>query len=231
MRFDFFVLRLAWCGDYFQRKVFFKMKSLDWRDRVRALALRCVCVASAWALGSSTALAHPNTGLGVGFVSGFTHPLTGIDHILAMVAVGIWGTQLRKPAIWLLPVMFPLVMSVGGALGVRGVPLPGVEIGIAASAAILGLMIVLAARPPIWVAAMLVGAFAIFHGYAHGVELPKAAYPLAYGVGFVLSTGLLHLTGITLGLMERWPLGVKALRGMGAGISLAGVYLLLGLVR
>jgi urease accessory protein len=207
------------------------MKSFDWRDRARALALRCVCVASALALGSTSAMAHPNTGLGVGFLSGFTHPLTGLDHILAMVAVGIWGTQLRKPAIWLLPVTFPLVMSVGGALGVRGVPLPGVEIGVAASAAILGLMIVLAARPPIWVAAMLVGAFAIFHGYAHGVELPKAAYPLAYGVGFVLSTGLLHLTGIALGLMERWPLGVKALRGMGAGISLAGVYLLLGLVR
>jgi urease accessory protein len=193
--------------------------------------MRCVSVCSALALVATPALAHPNPGLGVGFVSGFTHPLTGIDHILAMVAVGIWGTQLRKPAIWLLPLTFPLVMSLGGALGVRGVPLPAVEIGVAASAAVLGLMIVLSARPPIAVAAAIVGLFAIFHGYAHGVELPKAAYPLAYGVGFVLSTGLLHVTGITLGLIERWPIGVKALRGMGAGISAVGVYLLLGLIR
>ena len=207
------------------------MNFLNRTSCARPLLVRAVTVPAAIITGSSLALAHPNTGLGVGFVSGFTHPLTGLDHILAMVAVGIWGTQLRKPAIWLLPVTFPLVMSIGGALGVRGVPLPGVEIGVAASAAVLGLMIVLAARPPIYVAAVLVGAFAIFHGYAHGVELPKAAYPLAYGVGFVLSTGLLHLTGIALGLTERWPAGVKALRGMGAGISLAGVYLLLGLLR
>jgi urease accessory protein len=199
--------------------------------RARSTVFRSIGVLSAIALGAVPALAHPNTGLGVGFVSGFTHPLTGLDHIMAMVAVGIWGTQLRKPAIWLLPVTFPLVMSLGGALGVRGVPLPGVEIGVAASAAVLGLMIVLAARPPIAVAAALVGAFAIFHGYAHGVELPKAAYPLAYGVGFVLSTGLLHLTGIAIGLIDRWPIGTRALRGVGAGISVAGVYLLLGLVR
>jgi len=200
-------------------------------NRGRTPAFRAACAFSALALAATPAWAHPNTGLGVGFVSGFTHPLTGIDHILAMVAVGIWGTQLRQPAIWLLPVTFPLVMSVGGVLGVRGVPLPGVEIGVAASAAVLGLMIVLGARPPIALAAVLVGAFAIFHGYAHGVELPRAAYPPAYGVGFVLSTGLLHFTGIALGLMERWPLGMKALRGMGAGISVAGVYLLLGLIR
>ena len=183
------------------------------------LAFRCASVFSALALTATPALAHTTKGLGVGFISGFAHPLTGIDHILAMVAVGIWGTQLRKPAIWLLPVTFPLVMSVGGALGVRGVPLPGVEIGVAASAAVLGLMIVLAARPPLAIAAALVGAFAIFHGYAHGVELPKAAYPLAYGVGFMLSTGLLHLTGIALGLMERWPLGVKFFRQGGPGFT------------
>ena len=207
------------------------MNSLGLVRRARAAGTRALLVLSALAIAAAPATAHPNTGLGVGFVSGFTHPLTGIDHILAMVAVGIWGTQLRKPATWLLPVTFPLVMSLGGALGVRGVPLPGVEIGVAASAAVLGLMIVLAVRPPIAVAAAIVGAFAIFHGYAHGIELPKAAYPLAYGVGFVLSTGLLHITGIALGLIERWPVGVKALRAMGAGISLAGVYLLLGLIR
>jgi urease accessory protein len=203
----------------------------DLMNDSKGLALRCACVLSALALSATPALAHTTKGLGVGFVSGFIHPLTGVDHILAMVAVGIWGTQLGKPAIWLLPVTFPLVMSFGGALGIRGVPLPGVEIGVAAAAAVLGLMILLVARPPLAIAAVLVGFFAIFHGYAHGVELPKAAYPLAYGVGFVLSTGLLHLTGIALGLMDRWPVGMKALRGMGAGISAAGVCLLLGLIR
>jgi urease accessory protein len=150
---------------------------------------------------------------------------------LAMVAVGIWGAQLGQPAIWLLPVTFPLVMSIGGALGVRGVPIPGVEIGVAVSAIVLGAMILSSAGPPLWVAAAIVGAFAIFHGHAHGTELPKAAYPLAFGVGFVLSTGLLHLSGIAIGLIHRWPAGARALRMTGAGISVAGVFLLLALVR
>jgi len=191
-----------------------------------AVATRCVFLLAALAVTVTPAIAHPNSGLGVGFVSGFSHPLTGIDHVLAMVAVGIWGTQLRRPAIWLLPVTFPLVMSLGGVLGVRGVPIPGVEIGVAASAVVLGVMILLAARPPIWVAAAVVGTFAIFHGHAHGTELPKAAYPLAYGVGFVLSTGLLHITGISIGLIDRWPVGARALRAMGAVIGATGLYLL-----
>ena len=175
------------------------------------------------------ALAHTGERVAAGLLSGFLHPLTGIDHLLAMVAVGIWGTQLGRPAIWLLPLTFPLVMSVGGVLGVRGVPIPAVEFGVAGSAAALGLMILLAARPPIAVAAVLVGAFAIFHGHAHGTELPGAADPLAYGAGFVLVTGLLHATGIGIGLIDRWPAGALALRGAGAVIGAVGVYLLLGL--
>jgi urease accessory protein len=152
--------------------------------------------------------------------------LTGIDHILAMVAVGIWGAQLGAPAIWALPVAFPLVMSVGGALGVRGVFLPGVEIGIAASALLLGYMIFREARLPLYAAALLVGFFAIFHGYAHGTELPNAANPLAYGVGFVLATGLLHVSGIAIGLLHRWPSGARTLQIFGGGISLTGLFLL-----
>jgi urease accessory protein len=173
-----------------------------------------------------TVLAHNPTGVAGGFASGFMHPLTGIDHILAMVAVGIWGAQLGAPAIWALPVAFPLVMSVGGAMGVRGVPLVGVDIGIAASALLLGLMIFSEARPPLAAAALLVGFFAIFHGYAHGAELPHAANPLAYGVGFVIATGMLHVSGIGLGLVHRWPTGARALRLVGGGISLAGLFLL-----
>lgn len=177
-------------------------------------------------LAPATVLAHNSGGVAGGFVSGFMHPLTGIDHILAMVAVGIWGAQLGAPAIWALPVAFPLVMSVGGAMGVRGVPLPGVEIGIAASALLLGLMIFSESRPSLLAAALLVGFFAIFHGYAHGKELPHAANPLAYGVGFVLATGLLHVSGIAMGLVHRWPLGARVLRLAGGGISLAGLFLM-----
>jgi urease accessory protein len=177
-------------------------------------------------IAPATVLAHNPAGIAGGFVSGFLHPLSGIDHILAMVAVGIWGAQLGAPAIWALPVAFPLVMSVGGALGVRGVLLPGVEIGIAASALLLGFLIFRETRPPLYAAALVVGFFAIFHGYAHGTELPHAANPLAYGLGFVIATGLLHVSGVALGLIHRWPRGARILRIAGAGISLAGLFLL-----
>jgi urease accessory protein len=182
-------------------------------------------------LATQGASAHNIAGTAIGFVSGFRHPISGLDHILAMVAVGIWGAQLGRPAIWALPVAFPLVMSIGGVLGVRGVPLPGVEIGVAASAFALGVMIALAARPPVWAAAVLVGLFAIFHGHAHGTELPHAAQPLAYGAGFVLATGLLHVTGIAIGLLQQWRQGERVLRLAGVGIAIAGSYLLIGLVR
>ena len=115
-----------------------------------------------------------------------------------MLAVGLWGAFLGLPAIWILPVVFPLVMALGGVLGILGVPLPGIEIGIAVSAVVLGLMVALAAKPHIAVAAILVGAFAIFHGHAHGTELPDGANALAYALGFVIATGLLHLAGIAL---------------------------------
>ena len=193
------------------------------RDSLPGMAL--LILASAL-LAPATVLAHNPAGVAGGFASGFMHPLAGVDHILAMVAVGIWGAQLGAPAIWALPIAFPLVMSVGGAMGVRGVPLVGVEIGIAASALLLGLMIFSEARPPLAAAALLVGFFAIFHGYAHGTELPHAANPLAYGVGFIIATGMLHVSGIGLGLVHRWPRGARALRLVGGGISLAGLFLL-----
>lgn len=181
-------------------------------------------------LSAGTASAHEATGLAGGFASGFMHPILGWDHVAAMVAVGLWGAFLGNPAIWILPVVFPLVMALGGALGVLGVPIPAVETGIAASAVVLGLMVALAARPPIWVAALIVGAFAIFHGHAHGTELPEAANPLAYSVGFVIATGLLHLCGIAFGLLVRWPAGKVAVQAGGAAIALAGLGFLTGIV-
>jgi urease accessory protein len=192
----------------------------------RSLSGGILLILASALIAPGTVLAHNPVGVAGGFASGFLHPLSGVDHILAMVAVGIWGTQLGAPAIWALPVAFPLVMAVGGALGVRGIFLPGVEIGIAASALLLGFVIFRETKPPLYVAALIVGFFAVFHGYAHGTELPHAANPLAYGVGFVIATGLLHMSGVALGLIHRWQRGARTLRIAGAGISLAGLFLL-----
>ena len=187
------------------------------------VALTVLCFAG-------VATAHEVTGVAGGFASGFMHPLLGWDHVVAMVAVGLWGAFLGKPSIWILPVVFPLVMAVGGALGVAGVPLPAVETGIALSAVVLGAMVAFAARPPIWIAAVVVGAFAIFHGHAHGTELPGATSALSYSIGFVIATGLLHLAGIAFGLLVRWPAGRIAVRAGGGVIALAGVGFLSGVV-
>ena len=172
------------------------------------------------------AFAHVTGDVAGGLASGFLHPISGLDHVVAMVAVGLWGTQLGKPAIWILPVTFPIVMAFGGVLGVRGVPMPPVEIGIALSAVVLGAVVALALRPPLRAAASVVGVFAIFHGYAHGTELPQSATPLAYGAGFVLTTGLLHVSGIAIGLVNKWPVGAKLVRVNGMVVAAVGVYFL-----
>jgi urease accessory protein len=170
---------------------------------------------------ATPALAHIGEGAG-GFLAGLSHPVFGPDHVVAMMAVGLWGAFLGTPAIWMLPVVFPLVMAFGGVLGILGVPLAATETGIAASGIVLGLMVALAARPPLWIAAVLVGAFAIFHGYAHGKELPDGTNAVAFSTGFVIATGLLHLAGIAFSLLTRWPAGRIAVRGAGAMIALVG---------
>ncbi|WP_417514104.1 HupE/UreJ family protein [Minwuia sp.] len=174
------------------------------------------------------AFAHEGEGVAGGLVSGFLHPILGWDHVAAMVAVGLWGAFLGKPAIWQLPVVFPVVMVVGGVLGVAGVPVPQVETGIAASALVLGVLVALAVRPPLWVAWAVVGIFAIFHGHAHGTELPEAANAVSYSVGFVIGTGLMHLIGIGFGLLAHWPQGRIAVRAGGGVIALAGLGFLTG---
>ncbi len=163
-----------------------------------------------------------------GFLSGFLHPINGLDHVVAMVAVGLWGAILGKPALWVLPLVFPLVMALGGALGVAGVDIPGIETGIAVSGIVLGLAVAFAIKPPIWLAAIIVAAFAIFHGHAHGAELPNAANPLVYSIGFVISTGLLHLAGIAFGELSRWSWGKMLVRAGGVVIALIGLAFLLG---
>lgn len=196
----------------------------------RSLVIPSLACALALTLASPVTLAHTDDGATVagGLLAGMLHPLLGLDHLVAMVAVGLWGAFLGAPAIWLLPVVFPLVMAMGGVLGMAGVPWPAAEVGIAVSGIVLGLMVALAARPPLAVAAAIVGAFALFHGHAHGAELPAATSPLAYSAGFVLSTGTLHVAGIGLGTLVRWPTGRWVVRGLGALIALVGLVYLLG---
>jgi urease accessory protein len=177
-------------------------------------------------LSATPVLAHEGDVAGAGFVTGFLHPILGWDHVAAMVAVGLWGAFLGAPAIWVLPVAFPLVMALGGAVALFGLPLPAVEIGIAGSAVVIGAMVLLALRPPLAIAAVIVAFFALFHGYAHGTEMPNAANPLAYAIGFVIGTGLLHLVGIALGLLTQIPRGALAVRTAGGVIALAGLYFL-----
>jgi urease accessory protein len=187
-------------------------------------------VATSVLLSPVVVLAHPEVGGVGGFVSGILHPLTGLDHVVAMFAVGLWGAFLGAPAMFALPIVFPVVMALGGALGIAGVPLPGIETGIACSGIVLGCMVATAARPPIWIAAVIVGVFAIFHGYAHGAEMPHVANPLTYAIGFVLATGMLHLAGIAFGLLTRWNAGRIAVRVGGGVIGVIGVGFLLHLI-
>lgn len=190
--------------------------------------MRLAPLAAVLLILASPAFAHTGTGVTGGFLSGFTHPIFGWDHVIAMVAVGLWGAFLGKPAIWILPIVFPMVMAVGGAFGVAGVPLPAVETGIALSGVVLGLLVAFAVKAPIWVAAVIVGIFAVFHGHAHGTELPDAANPYAYAVGFVVATGLLHLAGILFGYLTVIPRGHYAVRAAGALIAAIGAAFLTG---
>ena len=183
-------------------------------------------VALAALLVAAPAAAHTGTGLAGGFGAGFLHPLSGFDHLLAMVSVGLWGAFLGRPLIVALPVIFPTVMAIGGVMGIAGVPMPPVEIGIAVSVLVLGAMIAGAVRAPVWLASLIVAVFAIFHGYAHGKELPSAADPVGYSAGFVLATGMLHVVGIGLGLINDRPGGAIVTRSMGGMVMVAGAWFL-----
>lgn len=176
---------------------------------------------------SAPAMAHTGAGALGGFTSGFLHPILGFDHLLAMFLVGIWGAQMGGRNIWTLPVVFPMVMAVGGFAGAAGLPLPGVEIAVALSVVGLGLAVAFAAKPPEWVAMGAVGFFAIFHGFAHGAELPVAADAVMYGIGFMLATGSIHLAGIGFGLLSVGPFKGYIARAAGGAMSVAGFYFLI----
>jgi urease accessory protein len=199
------------------------------RNNMRTFASRaCLAVLAAAVMASlpTAAFAHVGDHSHMGLIEGLLHPLTGIDHILAMVAVGLWASQIGGRALWLLPVAFPAVMAVGAAAGIGGAPLPWVEAGIAASVMVLGAAIALAFRPSLAVSVPLIGAFALLHGYSHGVELPADASVLSYAAGFIAATLLLHLLGIGLGLgVARVPVRFAA-QTAGGAIAVAGIALL-----
>jgi len=177
-------------------------------------------------LWPETAMAHIESGEAGGFLSGVSHPISGLDHVLAMVAVGLWGAQLGRPAVWMLPVAFPMMMAFGGMLGLIGVPVPGVEIGIAVSGVVLGAMVLGEVKTPLTASIILVAVFAIFHGHAHGTELAEGQNAMLYSLGFVISTGTLHAAGIGIGSIHKWKSGKVALRGAGALVMAGGLYFL-----
>lgn len=186
----------------------------------RPIFMAALLLISSWPL---VAWGHVEAGQARGFLSGLSHPVSGLDHVIAMVAVDLWGAQLGMPALVALPVAFPMLMACGGMLGLIGMPLSGVEIGIAASAVVLGALVLGQIRLPLIAA---VAFFAVFHGHAHGTELEPGQNALLYSVGFVVATGLLHAVGIAVGLMQRWNTGRQALRGAGAMIMAGGLYFL-----
>lgn len=186
--------------------------------------LQAMALAAMLALAPIPALAHVELGALGGFQSGFVHPIIGADHLLAMLAVGIWGAQMGGRSVWTLPVTFPLIMAVGAILGMTGLTLPIVELGIALSVVVLGLSIAFAWKAPEWAALLLIAIFAIFHGYAHGAELPSAVDPASYAVGFVVATGLIHVVGIGIGLLLNRPWKGRLSQTLGGIIALAGLF-------
>lgn len=185
---------------------------------------RTLAIVTALTVLPTIADAHPGHD-GFGFAHGFAHPLLGLDHVLAMLAVGLWAAQLGGRARWIVPASFIGAMSLGGALGAMGFAVPFVEQGILASLMILGVLIASAARLPLSFGAGLVGLFAVFHGFAHASEMPGSDSAAEYGAGFLFATALLHLIGIAAGSLAQSFARTAALRAAGGAIALAGVLL------
>jgi len=196
------------------------------RVRTTSVFISTGVLLAAW---SGTSFAHVGVGPTSNFGAGLLHPLGGIDHILAMVAVGIWAAQQGGRALWAVPLAFVAMMTVGGALGMAGVSLPFAERGILLSLLVLGVLVAAWVRLPLLAGALTVGAFALFHGHSHGAEMPLSVSGVEYAVGFVVATAFLHGCGIALVVGSRRLIPVRAssvvLRAAGVFIALAGVYL------
>jgi urease accessory protein len=194
-------------------------------SRNARLKLTKAALAAAVALSPALAQAHHLPGENNGFTAGFSHPFLGWDHMLAMIAVGLWAAQLGGRARWAVPASFVSVMALGGILGMAGAPLPGVEAGIMASVLVLGLLTAMMARLPLAAAMTLVGVFALCHGHAHGTEIPAAASGMLYGTGFICATAALHGVGIGIATLAGKRMSLPLVRIAGAAICVAGVCL------
>ncbi|HET9415117.1 MAG TPA: HupE/UreJ family protein [Pseudolabrys sp.] len=178
-------------------------------------------------LAPAAALAHPGHDGAGGLAHGFVHPLTGIDHVLAMIAVGVLAAQYGGRALWLVPMSFLVAMAAAGAIGMAGIPVQIVEAGIGLSVVVLGLMIAFQIRPPTVVAMVVVGFFALFHGYAHGSEMPGGLAGLSFAAGFLGATALLLGAGVGLGLLlQRRTLSRRLIQAGGGAMALVGVAVL-----
>lgn len=171
--------------------------------------------------------AHPFHGEGSGLLAGLAHPLAGVDHLLAMLGVGLWSAWAVPQRAWQMPLAFVAAMAAGAALALSGVALPFVELGIGASVLVLGALLACLVRLPAAAGAALVALFAVFHGHAHASELPALASPLAYAAGFLLATGGLHVAGVVAGYRLSAH-GGWWLRAIGAAMGLSGLWLLAG---
>ena len=206
---------------------------MEWVTTMTAKLTKTLLAAATVILTPTVAFAHTGVGNTSGFLHGFGHPISGLDHILAMVMVGVFAWQLGGRALWLVPMTFLVIMSIGGALGIAGIGVPFVEIGIALSVVVSGAIVAFNVKAPTAAAMGLVGLFAIFHGHAHGAEIPEDAAGVAYATGFMIATALLHLAGITAGFLigragEHY--GSVLVRMAGGFAGVAGLGLLIGIL-
>ena len=198
---------------------------------VSRLPVKALMIGIAAALVPTVASAHVGVGSTSGFSHGFWHPISGIDHVLAMVAVGMFAANLGGRALWAVPLTFVALMAAGGVLGIQHVNIPYVEVGIGLSVVILGLVVAFQVQWPVAAAMALVGVFAIFHGHAHGEEMPLSASGAEYAAGFMIATACLHIVGIGLGLgLQRMGTAYwhRTAQLSGGAMALAGVALLAG---
>lgn len=177
------------------------------------------------ALLPSFAYAHVGVGETSGFMHGLAHPASGLDHVCAMLAVGLWAAQTGGRSVWAVPLTFVSVMALGGALPMLGISLPFVEQGIVLSVLLLGVLIAASVRLPLMLSSGMVGLFALWHGHAHGAEMPALSSGITYALGFMLATALLHIIGIAFGLAMQRRAHEHIVHAAGASIALCGVYL------
>lgn len=187
-----------------------------------------VLAATMLAASASTAFAHTGVHTSAGFMAGFSHPLMGADHLLAMVAVGLWAGAMGGRAIWLVPASFVAAMAIGGGLGIQGLGLPGVELGITLSVIVLGALVALNPSLPLAAAMSIAATFAVFHGHAHGTEMAANTNAITYGLGFMLATASLHGVGIAAVVALKRRLTPTLLRVTGGAVGAAGLALLAG---